>query len=212
MDTAATLARGAVIGFAIAAPVGPIGLLCIRRTLAQGPGAGIASGVGAAAADTVYGLLAALGLGALAAVLVEHAAALRVVGGLLLLWLGASALRRVAATPAQGVEAARTSGGSSLVAAFGSTFALTLANPMTILSFAGIVAALAAPGGGHAAGLSLVAGVFIGSVAWWLLLVGSVSAARRALPRAALRWIEGVSGAALLAFGAYAVLVGLELA
>lgn len=212
IDAAATLAQGAVIGFAIAAPVGPIGLLCIRRTLAQGPGAGIASGVGAAAADTVYGLLAALGLGALAAVLVEHAAALRVIGGLLLLWLGASALRRAAATPAQGDEVARALRRDGLVTAFGSTFALTLANPMTILSFAGIVAALAAPGSGPVAGLALVTGVFIGSVAWWLLLVGGVSAARRALPAATLRWIEGASGAALLAFGTYAVLAGLGLA
>jgi putative LysE/RhtB family amino acid efflux pump len=208
---AATLARGAVIGFAIAAPVGPIGLLCIRRTLAQGPGAGVASGMGAATADAVYGLLVALGLGALAAVLLEHSTALRVAGGLLLLWLGTSALRRTAAAPASGGEAgAACCCGGGLIVAFGSTFALTLANPMTILSFAGIVAALAAPGSGPSAGVALVAGVFGGSVAWWLLLVGGVSAARQSLPAAALRWVEGASGAALLAFGAYGVLAGLE--
>ncbi len=79
LPAADTLARGAVIGFAIATPAGPIGLLCIRRALAQGAAAGIASGVGAAA-DTVYGLVAALGLSALAAVLVGHAAVLSVVG------------------------------------------------------------------------------------------------------------------------------------
>jgi putative LysE/RhtB family amino acid efflux pump len=207
-----TLARGAAIGFAIAAPVGPIGLLCIRRTLAQGLGAGVASGVGAAAADALYGLLAALGLGALAAVLVEHAAALRVAGGLLLAWLGASALRRAAVmvTPGTGMQDTGR-GGSGLAAAFGSTFALTLANPMTVLSFAGVVAALAGPGN-TGAGVALVAGVFAGSVAWWLLLVGGVSVARRALPPSALRWIEGASGAALLLFGAYAALAGLGLA
>ncbi|WP_376100699.1 LysE family transporter (plasmid) [Roseomonas sp. CCTCC AB2023176] len=208
-DIAGTLLRGAGIGLAIAAPVGPIALLCIRRTLAAGPAAGVASGVGAATADALYGLVAALGLGVLAAVLVDHAALLRVAGGLLLAWLGLGALRRALAPPHAVAEAAAGREGTGLAGAFASTFALTLANPMTILSFAGVVAALAAPGGGAAAGLALVAGVFLGSVAWWLLLVGSVAAVRGSLPSGALRWIEGLSGAALLGFGAYALLAGL---
>lgn len=206
-DLGGALLRGAGIGIAIAAPVGPIALLCIRRTLTHGPAAGVASGIGAAAADALYGFVAALGLGVLAAALVEHAVLLRVAGGVLLAWLGFGALRRARA-PALSATAAEVAGGN-LMGAFGSTFALTLANPMTILSFAGVVAALAAPGGGAEAGLALVAGVFLGSVAWWLLLVGGVAALRRALPAAALRWIEGLSGGALLGFGAYAILVGL---
>lgn len=206
-DLSGPLLRGMSIGLAIAAPVGPVALLCIRRTLTQGPAAGLASGVGAAAADALYGLAAALGLGVLAAVLVEHAALLRLAGGLLLAWLGLAALRRALAAASGPTEAAAAGQGGDLVAAFGSTFALTLANPMTILSFAGVVAALASPDDGGAA--VLVAGVFLGSVAWWLLLVAGVSAARRAVAPVALRWIEGLSGAVLLGFGVTALLAGL---
>jgi threonine/homoserine/homoserine lactone efflux protein len=199
-----TLLQGAVIGFAIAAPVGPIGLLCIRRTLAEGPAAGLASGLGAAVADAAYGLVAVLGLGVVAAVLTRHAAWLQLAGGALLVWLAAGSLRRaMAPVAARGAEAR----GRGLLGAFGGTFALTLSNPMTILSFTGIVAALAAEGGAGP-GLLLVLGVFAGSTAWWLTLVGGVTLARRALPAGALRLIEGASGAVLLAFGAWALAEG----
>lgn len=192
--------RGLLVGFAIAAPVGPIGLLCIRRTLVQGPAAGLATGLGAATADAVYGFVAALGLGALANALTGHAAPLRIAGALLLAWLGIASLRRAFRLHRPGSAAIATER-SSLPAAWASTFVLTLANPMTILSFAGVVAALAGPGGG----LWLVAGVFAGSVAWWLLLVGGVSLVRHALSPTALGWIEAISGAALLGFAVYAL-------
>ncbi|MES2257203.1 MAG: LysE family transporter [Pseudomonadota bacterium] len=207
MDVAAALAKGAMIGFAIAAPVGPVGLLCIRRTFAQGAGAGLASGLGAATADAMYGLLAALGVSALASVLLEYSELLHVVGGVLMALLGIAALRRAAKPPV--TVAARAATPSGLASAFGSTFALTASSPMTILSFAGLLAALAPPDGSVRGGLTLVAGVFAGSVAWWMLLVGGVSASRRALPPSALRWIEGVSGAALLVFAAWSVHAGI---
>eukprot|EP01036_Dinobryon_divergens_P021952 gene21952-30173_t len=94
--------RGAVIGFAIAAPVGPVGLLCIRRTFAHGARTGLASGLGAATADAMYGLIAALGVSAVAALLLEHAAMLRIVGGLLMAALGIASLRRARAMQAAG--------------------------------------------------------------------------------------------------------------
>jgi threonine/homoserine/homoserine lactone efflux protein len=204
-SVAETLLQGAVIGLAIAAPVGPIGLLCVRRTLAEGPASGLASGLGAAAADAAYGLVAVLGLGVVAAVLTRHAAWLQLAGGALLVWLAVASLRRaMAPAVVKGAEAR----GSGMLGAFVGTFALTLANPMTILSFAGIVAAFAA-GGGAGPGLLLVLGVFAGSTAWWLTLVGGVTLARSALPPGALRLIEAVSGAALLAFGLYAMAEGL---
>ncbi|MDR3514752.1 MAG: LysE family transporter [Azospirillaceae bacterium] len=213
----AILAQGAALGFAIAAPVGPIGLLCIRRTLVQGAGVGLASGVGAAAADACYGLLTALGLGTLASLLVAHTALLRIGGGLLLAVLGLMALRH--AVVATGTTN-QTGGGrpaTGLFLAFGSTFVLTLANPATILSFAGAVAALASPGDTAAGsletttgnGLALVAGVFAGSVAWWLILVSGVSVARHALSATAIRVIEAIAGAAFLGLGAYAIRAGL---
>lgn len=206
MEAGGILARGALIGFAIAAPVGPIGLLCIRRTFAEGAARGLASGFGAATADAMYGLLAALGLGALTSVLLEHGAALRIGGGLLMAALAVAALRRAVRPPVRTAAAASTAAG--LGGAFASTFALTAASPMTILSFVGVLAAFTTPGGGAAGGLWLVAGIFAGSVAWWMLLVGAVSASRRVLPGAAIRWIEGISGAALMGCAIWSVYSG----
>ncbi len=209
-----TVARGALVGFAIAAPVGPVGLLCIRRTFAHGPSAGLATGLGAAAADAMYGLVAALGVGAAASLLLEHATALRIVGGLLMLVLGVSSLRRARGGGGPGVapQAYASSAPATprgLLGAFGSTFALTASSPMTILSFAGMLAALAPADGSLAGGLLLVAGVFGGSTAWWMILVGGVSASRKALPPHALRWIEAVSGVALLGFACWSLVTGL---
>ncbi len=199
-----TVLRGAAIGFAIAAPVGPIGLLCIRRTLADGPAAGVATGLGAATADAVYGLVVALGFGIITTVMIDHADALRVVGGALLVWMGVSALRHAWRG---GPACAAAADAGSLAGAFAGTFALTLANPMTILAFAGILAALGPQGAGG--GFALVLGVFLGSTAWWLLLVGFTSLARRALSPAATRGIEAASGLALLGFGLVALAGGM---
>lgn len=206
-EVAMTLARGALVGFAIAAPVGPVGLLCIRRTFAHGPSTGLATGLGAAAADAMYGLVAALGVGAVASLLLEHASALRIVGGVLMALLGVASLRR-ACQPAAAPAAARAPTPSGLLGAFGTTFALTASSPMTILSFAGLLAALAPPDGSLSGGLLLVAGVFSGSIAWWMMLVGGVSASRKAIPPNAIRWIEAVSGVALLAFACWSLVTG----
>lgn len=209
-EVAMTLARGALVGFAIAAPVGPVGLLCIRRTFAHGPSTGLATGLGAAAADAMYGLVAALGVGAVASLLLEHAATLRIAGGVLMALLGVAALRRARRPAGAGQGAAVAPKPSGLLGAFGTTFALTASSPMTILSFAGMLAALAPPDGSVSGGLVLVAGVFTGSIAWWLILVGGVSASRKAIPPNAIRWIEAVSGAALLAFACWSLATGLS--
>ena len=194
--------RGLAIGFAIAAPVGAIGLLCIRRTLAHGRLTGFVSGLGAATADALYGAVAALGLTAVSATLVAHQDVVRLVGGGFLLYLGA---RTAMAEPA--VESG-TGSVRGLAAAFGSTLALTLANPTTILSFVAVFAGL---GLGTAAGdrgsaALMVCGVFLGSAAWWLLLSGAVGLFRRALTSERLRWVNRVSGAMLIGFGVLSLL------
>lgn len=209
-EVAMTLARGALVGFAIAAPVGPVGLLCIRRTFAHGATTGLATGLGAAAADAMYGLVAALGVGAVASLLLEHASTLRIVGGVLMALLGVASLRRARQPAGAAPAAAGAPTPSGLLGAFGTTFALTASSPMTILSFAGLLAALAPPDGSLAGGLLLVAGVFTGSIAWWMILVGGVSASRKAIPPNAIRWIEAVSGVALLAFAGWSLAAGLS--
>jgi threonine/homoserine/homoserine lactone efflux protein len=193
--------QGLIIGFSIAAPVGPIGILCIRRTLAEGRRAGFFSGMGAATADALYGCVAGFGLTVISAFLIEKRFWLQVVGGIFLCYLGARTLRSQPAT-----EAA-PAGGNGLLSSYVSTFFLTITNPMTILSFAAIFAGLgvAAAGGDLAAACWLVAGVFLGSAAWWLFLSMGVSLLREKVSSAALRWVNRLSGVILLSFGALAL-------
>ncbi len=191
--------EGIVIGFAIAAPVGPIGVLCIRRTLAEGRTSGLVSGLGAATADAAYGSVAALGLTFVADLLVEEAAWLRLVGGAFLV------VRTFLASPA---ERAAPPARSGLAGAYVSTLFLTLTNPTTILSFAAIFAGLGVAedaNGDALSALSLVLGVFLGSATWWFVLSGATSLLRARLSPRGLRWVNRVSGTVLAAFGVLAV-------
>jgi threonine/homoserine/homoserine lactone efflux protein len=200
MDPALFL-RGLLIGFSIAAPVGPIGVLVIRRTLAEGRLAGLVTGLGAATADALYGCVAAFGLTFVTSLLVGQQLWVRLIGGLFLCYLG---IRAFMAAPAERAAAAT---GSSLVGAYGSTLLLTLANPATILSFIAVFAGLglAASSGDYAAASSMVLGVFAGSALWWLLLSGGIGLLRLRLTPGALRWINRASGAILMVFGALAL-------
>jgi len=196
------LLRGIILGFSIAAPVGPIGVLCIRRALAQGHVAGFVSGLGAATADAVYGCVAAFGLTAVSGFLVGQQAALRIAGGAFLLYLGA---RTFFAAPAEQSADTRRGG---FPGAYASTFLLTLTNPMTILSFAAVFAGLglAGAGGEYGSAAALVAGVFFGSAVWWLLLSGGVSLFRSRFTPGALRWVNRISGLVIAGFGAAAII------
>src|SRR5215203_5768530 len=152
------LLKGMIIGFAIAAPVGPIGVLCIRRTLAEGRTSGFVSGLGAATADAAYGSVAALGLTFVTGLLIGAETWLRLLGGVFLVFLG---VRTFLSRPSERPAAARK---RHLPGAYASTFVLTLANPATILSFAAIFAGLGAGsvGGDALPAVLLVPGVFLG--------------------------------------------------
>jgi threonine/homoserine/homoserine lactone efflux protein len=197
---ASLLLRGILIGLAIAAPVGPIGALCIRRTLSDGRLAGLVTGMGAASADAVYGAVAAFGLGVITNVLTGIGFWTQLVGGLLLCYLGVRTLReRPADRPA-------TVSGRGLLGAYTSTLLLNLTNPATIIAFLAIFAGLGL--GAGAAGwnaLLLVVGVFLGSAGWWLLLSGAVGLLRARLTPRMLRWVNMVSGLIILGFGVAAL-------
>ena len=195
------LVQGLVIGFSIAAPVGPIGVLCIRRSITDGPRIGLLTGLGAASADAVYGAIAAFGLTAVSGLLIKHRFLLGLIGGLFLCYLG---IRTFLAKPREQSETPPRVGG---LMAFGATFALTLTNPMTILSFAAVFAGLgvgAAPN--YRAAALLVAGVFVGSALWWLLLSNSVGLLRARITPAWMHWINRGSGAVIFCFGIYALI------
>jgi threonine/homoserine/homoserine lactone efflux protein len=197
--------RGLVIGFSIAAPVGPIGVLCIRRTLADGRAAGFVPGLGAATADAVYGGVAAFGLTVISSVLIGQSLWLRLGGGVFLCHLG---VKTFLAEPAAEAAPAR---GAGLLGAYASTLVLTLTNPTTILSFVAIFAGFGAAAGvdGWTRASSLVAGVFLGSAVWWLLLSGGVGLVQHRLDPPALRWINRGAGIVIAAFGVLALLSAL---
>jgi len=191
--------RGLLIGLSIAAPVGPIGVLCIRRTLAEGRVAGLVSGLGAATADMLFGCVAGFGLTFISGVLLEQQLWLRLVGGLFLCYLG---VRTLLSRPA---EVAATAQGKGLLAAYTSTLFLTATNPLTIFAFAAIYAGLGAAVGNYGAALTLVSGVFTGSVLWWLLLSGGVSLFRAKFDALSLLWVNRVSGVVIVGFGLFAL-------
>jgi threonine/homoserine/homoserine lactone efflux protein len=187
-------ARGLVLGFTIAAAVGPISLLVIRRTLAHGRTYGLASGLGVALADATYGGIAAFGLTAVTSVLVGGRLVLGLVGGLFLLVL---AWRTMTSRP-EAVAVADDRPG--LLGAFLSIFGLTMTNPMTIVSFAAIFAGLGLTGSGGGDAALLTLGVFSGSLGWWLLLTAVVAALRTRVTIRWLTWVNRLSGVVLLGF------------
>jgi len=199
---AGVLLRGLLIGFSIAAPVGPIGVLCIRRTLAEGRAYGFVSGLGAATADAIYGSVAAFGLTLVSRLLVSQQSWLRLVGGAFLCYLG---IKTFLARPAERGAAA---GGGSLARAYASTFFLTLTNPMTILSFAAIFAGLGLGGaaGNYAAAGVMVLGVFLGSALWWLILSGGIAPLRPQFGPSGLGWVSRLAGVIIAGFGTLALL------
>lgn len=194
------LVQGLLIGFSIAAPVGPIGVLCIRRSLADGARIGLLTGLGAASADAFYGAIAAFGLTAVSNLLMNHRFLLGLIGGVFLCYLG---VRAFFAGVAEGGQAPPR---VSALTAYGSTFVLTLANPMTILSFAAVFVGfgLGSAKDYNAAGM-MVAGVFVGSALWWLLLSSVVSLIRSRMTAASLQWVNRGSGVIIVAFGVYAL-------
>lgn len=199
-------AQGLLLGFSIAAPVGPIGILCIRRTLSDGRAAGFAAGLGAATADALYGCVAAFGLTIVSELLVRGRAPMAWGGGAFLLWMG---WRTIRSRPPELGAAPAAPGARSLLSAWASTFLLTVTNPMTILSFVAVFAGLGlgSSARGPAAAVALVAGVFAGSAAWWFALSGSVSLLRARFSTQGLAWVNRISGAVLIVFGVVALFV-----
>ena len=196
--------RGLIIGFTIAAAVGPITLLVIRRTIDHGGIYGFASGLGVATADATYGGIAAFGLTAVTTVLVSSHVLLGIVGGAIIVVIG---LRTIVARPSGPATDAERPG---VVGAFASIYGLTMTNPLTIVLYAGVFAGI-----GLAAGSSfldaaiLTLAVWLGSALWWVCLCAPVAWLRERVSTRILLWVNRVSGAALVAFGVIAVVVAL---
>ena len=196
------LLRGIAIGFAIAAPVGPIGILCIRRTLARGPAFGLVSGLGAATADAIYGCIAGFGLTFVSRLLIDQQSWLRLIGGVFLCYLG---VRIFLDKPAE--HAATTGRYSGLLGAYASTLFLTLTNPVTIVAFAAVFAGvgIGSTTSNYASAVALVLGVFTGSSSWWLLLSTVTSFIRTRLGSKVLIVFHRLSGVMVIGMGLIAL-------
>ncbi len=194
--------KGLLIGFAIAVPVGPIGFLCLRRTLVYGRITGFVSGLGAATADALYGLVAAFGLTAISAFLIENERWLQLGGGLFLVALGIKTARaQPAATNSPETPAPAPT--RRWHTAYLSTLAFTLTSPATVLAFVAIFAGLGlgTQADSHLHALELVGGVFTGSALWWLALSLGAGLLRDRLHADTLHLMHVVSGVCIGALG-----------
>ncbi|MDU4959300.1 MAG: LysE family transporter [Sporomusaceae bacterium] len=194
--------QGLILGFLIAAPVGPIGVLCIRRTLAHGRRSGFVSGLGTATADAIYGCIAAFGMTAAGQLLFAYQPALRLGGGLFLLYLGWGILR------AKPPVFAGEDGSVRLIGDYVSAFILTLTNPLTIMTFAAVFAGvgIGESGGIYGLALLLVGGVFCGSTLWWLALTIMADHFRTKLHPNKLVIVNRLAGSLVIGFGILSIL------
>ena len=187
--------EGIILGFAIAAPVGPIGVLCIRRTLNYGRWSGICSGLGAAVADMFYGAIAIFGLDLLSNFLLAWQFWLRIFGGIFLVMWG---FKTFLTQPKEKID--RVSH-ASLFKDFFSTFLLTLSNPLTIFAFLAIFAGLGIVKNDDYQGLFLILGIFLGSCLWWMILCEGISFIRKRVSGNFMIWVNRIAGLIIIGFG-----------
>ena len=197
------LMRGVAAGLAISAPVGPVNVLCVSRTISKGRAAGVKAGLGAALADTIYGAIAGFSIHLVIAFLIREVFWIRLFGGILLMGIGVIYYRKKP-------QPFREKNGAEADSDITSTFFLTLTNPTTVLSFLAVLAAL------HLDGrrawwqtLFLVAGIFLGAMIWWILLAGAANHYRDRFDDRAMLWMNRIAGMAIGGFGFLTLLVSL---
>lgn len=199
------IAGGVVIGLIVAAPIGPVNLICIRRTFFYGPLNGFFSGLGAALGDGVFAVITAFGITAISQWIEGYSTALKVAGGLMLIGFGLHIFRADVALlrDAEGAPV-RDNASSSLTRTILSTFALTLANPATLLGFTALFAGLGSLAGGRASFIDAaltVMGVIAGSTVWWFTLTTIVGIFHRHIDTRVMRNINHVFGLGVAFFG-----------
>jgi threonine/homoserine/homoserine lactone efflux protein len=193
--------KGIFIGFAMAVPIGPIGILCIRRTLVEGRLRGLIIGLGAATADLLYGCVAAFGLTIISDTLVNQRVWIRLLGGILLLFLGVRTFRKIPVDPKIPVT------NRGILKTYVTAFFITLTNPLTIFAFLAVFAALGLGSDlGNFSASALVTGVFIGSALWFLLLSSGVTLFRKKLDLVGLGWVNKIAGILIICSGVVVII------
>ena len=198
--------KGLIVGFCLAAPVGPIAALCVQRTISKNIVAGLVSGLGAAVADAFYGAVAAFGATIISEFLISERSWMQRVGGVILIFMG---LRLFLTRP---VEEKKDVDGKGLFGDFLSTFLLTLTNPMTFVAFAAVFATMGigAVRGQPILTAELVIGVLLGSQLWWVILCGGAHALRRHFDFRKLTTMNKATGVFVMGVGVVYIFLGSE--
>lgn len=201
------LVTGMIVGFLVAAPVGPVAVLCIQRTLLDGRLTGYATGLGATLADTVFGALAVLSVGAVEAFLTENRVVIQGLGGIILVVLGSHAVWKSKTLSHTTLARADTTGHETLVHAFATAFAVTLFNPITFVAFISLFAAIHVLEAidGLIDSWLVISGILAGAAAWWFTLATISAWMRSSFTGKGLAWLNAGSGLVILAFGLYAL-------
>ena len=201
MTSHISLFAGLVVGFSIAVPIGPMGLLCIQRTLTSGMRVGVCTGLGAATVNVVYGALITLSLDKLAPVMTSGGRVLSSLGGAYLLWCAARTLMLQRALVDQSTIVSL-----SPVMAYGSAVAFNASNPMSpvlIIALLSPIIGMSAPSLGEAA--AFLFGMFTAATTWWVCLSGGITLLRSHLSPGMLAMVNQVAGAVLTFYGALAL-------
>lgn len=197
--------KGVAAGFVVAAPVGPVAVLCIRRTIANGLVSGYATGLGAAVADMLYGMVAALGVSFIADFLSDNGVAFRLVGGIVLVVMAV----RMALSRAQSAE---DRGTHNLIGDFVSALVVTGTNPITLIAFGVVFTTIGVASAGQSfeRAEALILGVLVGAMGWWLSLVWLTALLRRSVGDFPILWVNRISAAIVMGCGVL-VLIGAAL-
>lgn len=198
---ASILIEGYIIGIIVSIPLGPIGVLCIQRTLLQGRRSGFVSGIGAAAADSSFAFIAGFGLSFIAQFFEDQRFFIMLIGAAVLIFLG---FRLFFTNTIKQVRRYKNVTKSNPFSDFFSVFGLTLSNPVTILFFGLVFTSLGLVKDNILHTLTIVGGVFLGACSWWFILVSLVSAFRNLFKLRVIFWINRIAGILIVGFGIFA--------
>ena len=197
------LFKGLILGISVAAPLGPIGLLCINRTLNKNFMSGVVSGMGATFADVFYGVIAGFGITFISNFFIDNKILFNVLGGFILLFMGWRTFRKKNQSFQRTKSVSIKFRKRNYVNDFLSTFVLTLSNPVTILFFTAVFATfgLSSPDVGLKSAGLLIFGVFLGSGIWWMFINGMANKFRYKISDTLIPRINMISGIVIMVFG-----------
>ena len=196
--------KGILIGISVSAPLGPIGVLCIQRTLNKGFKSGLISGIGAASADIIYAIIAGFSITFISDFLIENQNYIRIIGGMFLIFIGAKIFT---SNPAKQIRKLRTKG-NNYYKDYITSFLVTVSNPITILAFGAIFASfnMVEKGSGTFPIIILVVTVFSGAILWWLSLISIVTIFKSRIRLRNLLWINRVTGVLIIIFALFVII------